>query len=174
MRDAVDSLGLARTLIDYNEWASERLLRAADRVPDAVFNQTLAGAGHGSIFGQLRHIAYVQLNYLAGLEGKAIDLPSAVEAVRAAGVDFESRAGVRDAFARGHEGLREFGAALTAERWAEPQRAWPGKLPLGMYVMQAMLHAQHHRGETAALLTELGYSPGDLDFIFFAFERPGA
>ena len=32
MRDAADSLGLARTLIDYNEWASERLLRAADRV----------------------------------------------------------------------------------------------------------------------------------------------
>jgi uncharacterized damage-inducible protein DinB len=146
MRDAVDSVGLARTLIDYNEWASERLLRAADRVPDEIFNQPLPGAGHGSIFGQLRHIAYVQLNYLAGLEGKATDMPSAVEAVRAAGVDFESRASVRDAFTRGHKGLRDFGAALTAERWAEPQRAWPGKLPLGMYVMQALLHAQHHRG----------------------------
>jgi uncharacterized damage-inducible protein DinB len=174
MRDAVDSIGLARTLIDYNEWASERLLRAADRVPDEIFNQPLPGAGHGSIFGQLRHIAYVQLNYLAGLEGKATDMPSAVEAVSASGVDFESRAGVRDAFTRGHKELRDFGAALTAERWAEPQRAWPGKLPLGMYVMQALLHAQHHRGETAALLTELGYSPGDLDFIFFAFEQPGA
>jgi uncharacterized damage-inducible protein DinB len=90
MRDAVDSLGLARTLIDYNEWASERLLRAADGVPDEIFNQPLPGAGHGSIFGQLRHIAYVQLNYLAGLEGKATDMPSAVEAVRASGVDFGS------------------------------------------------------------------------------------
>ena len=173
MRDAVDSLGLARTLIDYNEWASERVLRAADRVPDEVFNQPLAGAGHGSIFGQLRHIATVQLNYLTGFESGAGDLAAIVELVRASGVDFESRAGIRDAFARGHEGLRKLGAALTAERWAEPQRTWPGKLPLGMYVMQAMLHAQHHRGETAALLTELGYSPGDLDFIFFAFERPG-
>jgi uncharacterized damage-inducible protein DinB len=174
VRDAVDSLGLARTLIDYNEWATERLLRAADRVPDDVFNRTLPGAGHGSIFGQLRHIAWVQLNYLVALEGKANDMAESAEMVKASGVDLESRAGIRDAFARGHQGLREFGAALSPERWAEPQRTWPGKMPLGIYVMQVVLHGQHHRGETAALLTELGYSPGDLDFIFFAFERPGA
>ena len=174
MRDAVDSLGLARTLIDYNEWASERLWRAADRVPHAEFNRTLPGAGHGSIFGQLRHIAWVQLNYLTGLQGEGGgDLGAIAEIVKASGVDFESRAGLRDAFARGHKGLRAFADGLTAERWAETQRTWPGKLPLGMYVMQLLLHSQHHRGETAALLTEMGYSPGDLDFIFFAFERPG-
>lgn len=173
MRDAVDALGLARTLIDYNEWATERLLRAADRVPDDVFSQMLPGAGHGSIFGQLRHIAWVQLNYLAGLEGQGSD-PAEIAAQVKASVDLETREGIRDAFVRGHEGLRAFAAGLTAERWAEPQRLWPGKMPLGIYVMQAILHAQHHRGETAALLTELGYSPGDLDFIFFAFERPGA
>jgi uncharacterized damage-inducible protein DinB len=173
MRDAVDSLGLARTLMDYNEWATERLLVAADRLPDELFSRALPGAGHGSIFGQLRHIAFVQLNYLVGLEGKANDMAASTEVVQASGVDFESRAGISDAFARGHKGLREFAAALTPERWAEPQRTWPGKMPLGMYVMQVLLHAQHHRGETAALLTELGYSPGDLDFIFFAFERPG-
>jgi uncharacterized damage-inducible protein DinB len=173
MRDAVDALGLARTLLDYNEWATERLLRAADRVPDDVFNQMLPGAGHGSIFGQLRHIAWVQLNYLAGFEGKGSD-PAEIAAQAKASIDLETREGIRDAFVRGHEGLRAFVAGLTAERWAEPQRLWPGKMPLGIYVMQAILHAQHHRGETAALLTELGYSPGDLDFIFFAFERPGA
>jgi len=52
MRDAVDAVGLARTLVDYNEWATERVLRAADRVPDDLFSQMLPGAGHGSIFGQ--------------------------------------------------------------------------------------------------------------------------
>ena len=172
MRDAVDAVGLARTLLDYNEWATERLLRAADRVPDDVFSQMLPGAGHGSIFGQLRHIAWVQLNFLAGLEGRAFD-PAEIAAHVKASVDLETRAGIRDAFVRGHEGLRAFAAGLTVGRWAEAQRMWPGKMPLGIYVMQAILHAQHHRGETAALLTELGYSPGDLDFIFFTFERPG-
>lgn len=39
MRDAVDSLGLARTLVDYNEWANERLLATADRVPDEAFHR---------------------------------------------------------------------------------------------------------------------------------------
>jgi len=168
----VDRVGLARTLFDYNEGATERLLRAADRVPDDVFSQMLPGAGHGSIFGQLRHIAWVQLNYLAGFEGKGSSAAEIAAQVKAT-VDLETREGIRDAFLRGHKGLRAFADGLTPERWAEPQRTWPGKMPLGIYVMQAILHAQHHRGETAALLTELGYSPGDLDFIFFAFERPG-
>lgn len=172
MRDAVDAVGLARTLVDYNEWATERVLRAADRVPDDLFSQMLPGAGHGSIFGQLRHIAWVQLNYLAGLEANG-SAPAEIAVQVKASVDLETRAGIRDAFARGHGGLRAFAAGLTAERWGERQRTWPGKMPLGIYVMQAVLHAQHHRGETAALLTELGYSPGDLDFISFTFERPG-
>ena len=81
MRDAVDSLSLARTLVDYNEWANERILATADRVPDEAFHRPLAGAGHGSIFGQLRHIAYVQLGYLAGFEGRAIDAASGAAAV---------------------------------------------------------------------------------------------
>jgi uncharacterized damage-inducible protein DinB len=174
MRDAVDSLGLARTLVDYNEWANERILATSDRVPDEAFRRPLTGAGHGSIFGQLRHVAYVQLGYLAAFEGRAIDAAAGAAAVTASGVDLESRAGVRDAFQRGHQGWRELAAGLTAERWSEPQHQWPGKLPLGIYMLQVLLHSQYHRGETAALLTELGYSPGDIDFLFFTFERPGA
>jgi uncharacterized damage-inducible protein DinB len=88
-------------------------------------------------------------------------------------VDLESRAGIRDAFGRSHQGWRELAAELTVERWSEPQHRWPGKLPLGIYMLQVLLHSQYHRGETAAFLTELGYSPGDIDFLFFTFERPG-
>jgi uncharacterized damage-inducible protein DinB len=103
MRDAVDAVGLARTLVDYNEWATERVLRAADRVPDDLFSQMLPGAGHGSIFGQLRHVAWVQLNYLAGLEANG-SAPAEIAAQVKASVDLETRAGIRDAFARGHGG----------------------------------------------------------------------
>ena len=174
MRDAVDSLGLARTLVDYNEWANERILATSDRVPDEAFHRPRPGAGHGSIFGQLRHVAYVQLGYLAAFEGRAIDAAAGAAAIAASGVDLESRAGVRDAFRRGHQGWRELAAGLTVGRWSEPQYQWPGKLPLGIYLLQVLLHSQYHRGETAALLTDLGYSPGDIDFLFFAFERPGA
>jgi uncharacterized damage-inducible protein DinB len=174
VRDAVDSLGLARTLVDYNEWANERILATSDRVPDEAFHRPLTGAGHGSIFGQLRHVAYVQLGYLAGFEGRATDAASSASVIAASGVDLESRAGIRDAFGRSHKGWRELAAGLTVERWSEPQHRWPGKLPLGIYMLQVLMHSQYHRGETAALLTELGYSPGDIDFLFFAFERPGS
>ena len=174
MRDAVDSLGLARTLVDYNEWANERILATCDRVPDEAFHRPLTGAGHGSIFGQLRHVAYVQLGYLVGFEGRATDAASSASVIAASGVDLESRAGIRDAFGRSHKGWRELAAGLTVERWSEHQHRWPGKLPLGIYMLQVLMHSQYHRGETAALLTELGYSPGDIDFLFFAFERPGS
>src|SRR5258705_1612679 len=139
MRDAVDSLGLARTLVDYNEWANERILATSDRVPDEAFRRPLTGAGHGSIFGQLGHVAYVQLGYLAAFEGRAIDAAFGAAAVTASGVDLESRAGVRDAFQRGHQGWRELAAGLTAERWSEPQHQWPGKLPLRIYMIPVQL-----------------------------------
>ncbi|HTK90057.1 MAG TPA: DinB family protein [Verrucomicrobiae bacterium] len=168
MRDAVDAVGLARTLVDYNEWATERVLRAADRVPDDLFSQMLPGAGHGSIFGQLRHIAWVQLNYLAGLEANG-SAPAEIAVQVKASVDLETRAGIRDAFARGHGGLRAFAAGLTAERWGERQREDAAR-----HLRDAgRPSCPASPGETAALLTELGYSPGDLDFISFTFERPG-
>ena len=170
MRDAVDAVGLARTLVDYNEWATERVLRAADRVPDDLFSQMLPGAGHGSIFGQLRHIAWVQLNYLAGLEANG-SAPAEI-AGKGLGGSGDARGHPRRLRARPRGAARLRGRAHRGAR-GERQRTWPGKMPLGIYVMQAVLHAQHHRGETAALLTELGYSPGDLDFISFTFERPG-
>ena len=104
MRDAVHSLGLARTLVDYNEWANERILATSDRVSDQAFHRPLTGAGHGSIFGQLRHVAYVQLGYLAGFEGRATDADASAAAITASGVDLESRAGIRDAFGHSHQG----------------------------------------------------------------------
>jgi uncharacterized damage-inducible protein DinB len=56
--------------------------------------------------------------------------------------------------------------ALTVSR--EPRFQ---SLTRGDAVLQLLTHAAHHRGETAMLLSEIGGSPGDLDYIFFALER---
>ncbi len=61
-------LSTIRTLIDYNEWATARLLTAAAQVDDSELRRARPGAGHGSICGQLHHIALSQIGlYLACL-----------------------------------------------------------------------------------------------------------
>src|SRR5438132_12275313 len=47
---------------------------------------------------------------------------------------------------------------------------WDG-LPLWQTMVHVVNHGTQHRSEAAALLTEAGRSPGDLDFIEFVEER---
>jgi len=56
--------------------------------------------------------------------------------------------------------------ALTVSR--EPRFE---SLTRGDAMLRLLTRAAHHRGETAMLLSEIGRSPGDLDYIFFALER---
>lgn len=162
-----------RALVDYNEWANARLLAAAAALSDEALHRPLRGAGHGSIFGQLRHIVATQATWLAGFTGRADSPDAAWALVQASGrFDFDTREGLWKAFETAQADLRDFAAGVTTEALARPflpERLGP--LPLGAAVAHLLLHAQHHRGETAALLTDLGHSPGDLDFLYFCFER---
>lgn len=38
---------------------------------------------------------------------------------------------------------------------------------LGHVLHHVVLHGMQHRAELAAMLTEFGYSPGDIDFIVY-------
>lgn len=169
----MDLVQTIRTLIDYNEWANGKILTAAERLTDAEVARPLAGTGHGSILGQLRHVVQTQAGWYTGLIGQT-DSPESGAAALAADprYDFTSRAGVWGAYATAQDDLRGFGQTLTADRVAQP--FLPHRLPgitLGEVMLHVLLHAQHHRGETAALLTGLGHSPGDVDLLFFLFER---
>jgi uncharacterized damage-inducible protein DinB len=162
-----------RTLIDYNQWANDKILAAAGRLSDAELERPLPGAGHGSILGQLRHVVQTQAGWHTGLTGQT-DSAEGGAAMLAADsrYDFTSRAGVWRAYSTAQDDLRALGHTLTAEQLAQP--FLPHRLPgmtLGEVMVHTLLHAQHHRGETAALLTGLGHSPGDVDLLFFLFAR---
>jgi uncharacterized damage-inducible protein DinB len=172
----MDAIAMTRSLIDHNEWATARLLAAASSLDDATLQRAVAGAGHSSIWGQLRHIAQTQIAWHLGLTGQA-DSAERVRALMASSdrFDLDTRAGLWRAFETSNTDLREFGQTLSREILERPiAPAQLGSLTVGDTMLHVLTHSAHHRGETAAMLSALGHSPGDVDYLFFALEGRGA
>ncbi|PYO51947.1 MAG: hypothetical protein DMD83_26720 [Candidatus Rokuibacteriota bacterium] len=77
-----------------------------------------------------------------------------------------------------HTRRREYIASLDDRALRDPI-LWAGdRGPVRLPRWQAMVHcANHgtqHRSEIAAMLTDLGHSPGDLDFILYCRDQAQA
>jgi uncharacterized damage-inducible protein DinB len=86
--------------------------------------------------------------------------------------DFPTLEAMREHALQEQERLRAFleGRSeddLAAEFVMMDRRGQPRTLVLWRVLMHMLFHAAQHRSEAAALLTEYGQSPGDVDFIFF-------
>jgi len=169
-------LSTIQTLMDYNEWATARLLTAAAQVEEGELRRARPGAGHGSIWGQLHHIALSQIGLHLACLGKVDSPIRAAQVIAESGrFDLDTRDGLWRAFEISHADLRELRGTLTPEMLARPFSSEPRLRGVsgGDLVLQLLTHAAHHRGETAMLLSGIDRSPGDLDYIFFAIERGG-
>jgi uncharacterized damage-inducible protein DinB len=92
--------------------------------------------------------------------------------------DFASLEALRD-YARGfHTGVESFFDGLTDARLAAPvDIVWfkdpPLTIPVSEALTQCAMHSQHHRGQNAARLRELGATPPTTDFIVWLWKgRP--
>jgi uncharacterized damage-inducible protein DinB len=144
----------ARLLYEHCAWATGRILEAAAPLSDA---QLQAPAAPASLRDTLLHALDTEYGWrVICQEGR--ETPVLPES--------------------------EFpGAAALAARWREEQAEWraylgslddgqlagpgPRGRPLWYYVAHVLMHSAQHRSEAAALLTALGRSPGDLDFLEF-------
>ena len=105
----MSKLDLIRDLYAYNEWANSHVLEAAGALSEEEFSRA-QGASFESVEGNLAHIVGAQVVKLSRWTtgGNPVSIAEA-----------QSLSGlvtIRDAFARSHEGLREFVASLTEER----------------------------------------------------------
>ena len=152
--------GIIADLYAYGAWASERLLACAERLPDAELRRVLS-AGALPILESFTHLVSSDRRWLARCQGAAMpprltpaDLPTIAAVRRAADELVEARR-------RYIDGLDD--AALGAPiRWQDDGETrtlsrWQG-------LVQSANHGMQHRSEIAAMLTDLGHSPGDLDF----------
>ena len=152
------------TLYKYNEWANAKILNASANVTQ---EQYLAPASfpHGGLRGTLLHALFAEWIWRKRWEGTS-------PTVRLKPEDFPTFESLRTRWAAEEKQLMDFVNGLTDEKlnstfsYASTQ----GK-PYTRILWQAMAHlvnhGTQHRTEGAAILTDLGHSPGDIDLIYF-------
>ena len=152
------------TLYRYNQWATAKIL---DRTAQVTHEQFVAPASfpHGGLRGTLVHAMSAEWIWRSRWEGVS---PTHVLKPD----EFPTFELVRLRWTEDQEKLMAFVERLTDDRLNRmfDYNNTSGK-PFQRILWEAMAHVVNHgtqhRTEAAAILTELGHSPGDLDFIYF-------
>ena len=152
-------------IYDYNYWANKRILAASEKVTEKQF---LAPANFpfGGLRGTLVHIldaeygwrTFFQTNDWSAPELKAEDFPT-LAAVQARANEEEKE-------------MRAYLATLSdkelnGHRHYTNEKGEPRDRILWQCLYHVVNHGTQHRSEAAALLTDYGSSPGDVDFTLF-------
>lgn len=148
-----------RSLIGYNQYANEQVLKFAEPLSDEQFQKQFA-ENYGSVGGTLLHILGAQIVWTRRWTGMPIP------------PEPEERSELSAAFAESHEQLREFAETLTDDDWGrvldyKDSKGNPYRRPMGRLVTHLVNHGTYHRGELSLMLTHFGNSPGDLDYVYY-------
>ena len=154
-------------LVDYMYWANRRILRSAARLTDAQFRLPSVIAGR-DLRATLVHTLDVEMSWRRRLQRRPEE-----EWKKALSVsDYPRVAALASHWERDEVEMREWIATLDDETLARDADLDSEKnLPLWYFLVHLITHSQQHRAESAQLLTQLGLSPGDVDFLDFCDER---
>jgi uncharacterized damage-inducible protein DinB len=156
------------SLYEYGEWANERLLAVAAKLTDAERRRRWS-QGYQSIHETFVHLLGADLRWFARWQDAP--LPPILTAD-----DVPSLDAIRERWAPLVAERRTYLAGLRAEdlhhvirgRFADGQTY---ELPRWQGILQCANHGTQHRSEVAAMLTDAGHSPGDLDYSRFCLRR---
>ncbi|NJN82228.1 MAG: hypothetical protein HC802_08080 [Caldilineaceae bacterium] len=157
------------TLYDYNYWATERLLRAAARLTQEQF---LADGpmSFGGVRSTLAHTLGAEWIWRKrcqeGVSPTAIPAPT----------EYPDFATLQQRWLEEQSAMLAYVATLDDETLSKPlayrgTNGDPFSVTLWQILAHVVNHGTQHRSEAAALLTNLGHSPGDIDMILFFRER---
>lgn len=153
-----------RWLFMYDRWATRRLLDAiADLDPEAWEEPDVVGE---------RSLAQVMVHHLGASQRWRIGIASrgTEEGPRP---EHESAPGIDELRARWETEWREVDAWLSTLSDEFVTAAFDG-VPIWQMLVHVVNHGTQHRSESAAILSDRGRSPGDLDMIDYADERARA
>ena len=156
------------TLYRYNQWSTARILNCAAKVTQEQF---LAPAAfpHGGLRSTLVHALFAEWIWRNRWEGtspttrlKPEDFPD-FESLRARWMEEEGK-------------LMAFVDGLTDEKLNskisyKSTKGEPFERVLWQMMAHVVNHGTQHKTEAAAMLTEFGHSPGDIDMIYYLIEK---
>mgnify|MGYP006387539569 FL=1 len=155
-------------LYKYNQWTNKKILDAVAKVTQEQF---LAPASfpHGGLRGTLVHALFAEWIWRNRWEGTS-------PTVRLKPDDFPTFESLRTRWAEEEKLLMAFVEDVTEERLNSKfsYKATDGT-PHERILWQAMAHlvnhGTQHKTEAAAMLTDFGQSPGDIDMIWYFIEN---
>ena len=150
-----------RDLFAYDAWATARVLNALDGIDDTTWSATQVVDERG-LGGILVHQLGATQRWRHGfLEDGVTPRP---EREPLPSID-----GLRAAWAAEWRAIDAWLAGLDDSWLARGDEG----IPFWLMLVHVVNHGTQHRSEAAAILTQAGRSPGDLDLIFFGEERAG-
>ena len=153
------------TLYDYNYWASQRILHATAKLTSEQF-LAATPMSWGSVRDVLTHALGAEWIWrLRCQEGQApTSLPSPA--------DFPTYDALVARWQAEEQAMRAYVATLTDAQVNGPlayktTSGKPYEAILWQILVHVVNHGTQHRAEVAHVLTGLGHSPGDIDFIVY-------
>jgi uncharacterized damage-inducible protein DinB len=151
-------------LYQYNQWANDKILTAAANATQEQF-QAPALFPHGGLRGTLVHALFAEWIWRMRWEGSS-------PTVRITPDELPTFESLRTRWLEEEKQLMEFVEAVTDEslngtfNYTNTSGA-PFTRVLWHTMVHLVNHGTQHRTEAAAMLTDLGQSPGDIDLISF-------
>jgi len=154
-------------LYRYNTWANARILNAASNL---TLEQFLAPASfsYGGLRGTLVHILFAEWIWRRRWEGHSPTEWLMPE-------DFQDFDALKSRWAKEEKALIAFvedvsESALDSTIHYQRTEGQERENILWHLMVHLVNHGTQHRSEAAAMLTDFGHSPGDIDFIIFLRE----
>jgi uncharacterized damage-inducible protein DinB len=154
-----------RRLFGYNYWANHLLL---DKAAEISNEQFLAETRfpHGGLRDTFAHLIYAEWVWRERCEGRS---PLVGDKMPEAG-DFPDLATMGAFWIQEEQRMNAYLANLTDERAVmdlhhTSTKNEPFSLPIEDILSHIVIHGMQHRSEIAQMLTELGHSPGDIDYM---------
>jgi uncharacterized damage-inducible protein DinB len=167
------------TLYDYNYWANSLLLGAAARLTTEQFAAP-ASFPFGGVRGTLVHTLDAEFSWRVLLEKAGKDFKefsvAALDYTELKESDFASLTDLQKLWQVEQQRMRAYLATLNDDlldrtvRYVGDTGIRRERL-LWHCLVHVVNHGTQHRSEAAALLTDFGQSPGDVDFTVFLNDR---